>query len=98
MARPCKPRKTCCVPGAYYFKPRGIPLCELEETTLNIVEVESLRLADSLGLYHEAAAKKMGISRQTFGNTIKTARSKIADAIIKGKALRIEQPKRKEFK
>jgi len=98
MTRPCKPRTICCRPGSYYYKPAGIPLFELEESVLNLAEVEALRLADSMGLYQDAAARKMGISRQTFGNTIKAARRKVADAIIKGKALRIEQPKRKEQK
>ena len=98
MTRPCKPRRICCRPGAYYFKPAGIPLFELEESVLSMAEAEALRLADSLGLYQDAAARKMGISRQTFGNTIKTARRKIADAIVNGKALRIEQPDRKEHR
>ncbi len=90
MPRPCKDRKICVAPRAVYFKPRGIPLTGLEEIGLAIDEVEAMRLADLEGLYQEAAAARMGISRQTFGNTIASAHRKVAEAIIRGKALRID--------
>jgi hypothetical protein len=35
-------------------------------------------------------AGEIGVSRQTFGNIIKSARKKIADGIVKGKAIKIE--------
>jgi hypothetical protein len=53
-------------------------------------EFEAIRLADLEGLYQEDAAKKMKISRQTFGNIIKSSHGKLADALINGKAIRIE--------
>jgi predicted DNA-binding protein (UPF0251 family) len=90
MSRPKKCRCTSCIPGAYYFKPRGIPLIHLEEITLTIDELEAIRLADYEGLYHEEAAKQMDISRATFGRILDGARNKVAGAIIKGKALKIE--------
>jgi uncharacterized protein len=90
MPRPCKCRKICGSPLADYFKPRGIPLQELEEVGLSIDEFEAVRLADLEGLYQEDAAKKMDISRQTFGNIIASAHKKIADAIVNAKALKIE--------
>ena len=74
----------------HYFKPRGIPLVELEEVSLNLDELETLRLADFEGLYHEEAAKQMNISRATFGRILDGARHKSAGAIINGKALKIE--------
>jgi predicted DNA-binding protein (UPF0251 family) len=89
MARPCKCRRIGLTPDVVYFKPRGIPLCSLEEVCLSLDEVEAIRLADMQGLYQEQAAKKMNISRQTFGNIINVAHKKIADAIINGKALQI---------
>jgi predicted DNA-binding protein (UPF0251 family) len=76
--------------NAFYFKPRGIPLCELEEVVLRADEVESVRLADWKGLYQETASGKMRISRQTFGRIIESAHRKIADALLNGKALRID--------
>jgi predicted DNA-binding protein (UPF0251 family)/predicted Fe-Mo cluster-binding NifX family protein len=72
------------------MKPAGIPARELEEVRLGFDEAEALRLADLEGLYQEAAARSMGVSRQTFGRIIETARRKVADAILNAKALRIE--------
>ena len=90
MSRPKKCRCVTCIPGAVYFKPRGIPLVDLEEVSLNLDELEALRLADYEGLYHEEAAQKMSISRATFGRILDMARHKITGAIVNGKALKIE--------
>lgn len=72
------------------MKPAGIPARELEELILGFDEAEALRLADLEGLYQEAAARSMGVSRQTFGRIVESARRKVADALLNGKALRIE--------
>ena len=90
MPRPFKCRRVCGNPTADYFKPRGIPVSELKEINLTIDEFEAIRLADLGGLYQEDAAKKMHISRQTFGNIIESAHKKIADSIVNAKALKIE--------
>ena len=90
MPRPCRCRRIRCKPDTNYFKPRGIPLGMLEEVNLALDELEAVRLADWEGLYQEDAAKKMNISRQTFGNIIKSAHKKIADALLNAKALKIE--------
>lgn len=90
MSRPIKCRHVSFKPGSTYFKPRAIPLSALEELTLSLDELEALRLADFEGLYHEEAANKMHVSRQTFGNIVKAARKKVADALVNGKAIRIE--------
>jgi uncharacterized protein len=89
MPRPRKYRKVKCNPTAYYFKPRAVPLSNLEEIILEIDELESLRLADYQALSHEQAAAKMKISRATFGRIVEKARKKIADAILNGKAIKI---------
>ena len=89
MARPLKIRHINCVPASRYFKPVGIPLRELEEIILGMDELEAMRLTDLEGLYQAAAAEKMGVSRQTIGNILNSAHSKIAEALLKGKALRI---------
>ena len=62
---------------------------ELEVSILTHDEVETLRLADLDGLYHEEAAKKMGISRATFGRILVSARRKLVDAFIRGKGLQV---------
>jgi predicted DNA-binding protein (UPF0251 family) len=90
MARPCKCRRVQGPPVACYFKPKGIPLPQLQEVVLTVDELEALRLADLEGLYQENAAQKMGVSRPTFGNIIAAARRKVADSLVHGKALKIE--------
>ncbi len=96
MSRPCRCRRIRCKPDTNYFKPRGIPLDKLEEVNLGLDELEAMRLADFNGLYQEDAAKKMDISRQTFGNIINSAHKKIADVILNAKALKIEGGKVKK--
>jgi predicted DNA-binding protein (UPF0251 family) len=78
------------MPESNYFKPRGIPLSMLEEVNLTVDELEAVRLADLDGLYQEQAAEKMNVSRQTFGRIIESAHKKVAEALVKGKALKIE--------
>lgn len=89
MGRPFKCRKVACTVAVTYFKPQGIPLCELEEVVLELDEIEALRLADREELYQADAAARMGVSRQTFGNIIARAYKKVAEALLEGKALRI---------
>jgi predicted DNA-binding protein (UPF0251 family) len=90
MPRPFKCRRVRCRIKENFFKPCGIPFENLEEIQLTIDELEAIRLADLQELYQEEAAEKMGISRQTFGNIIKSAHKKIADFLINAKLLKIE--------
>jgi len=90
VARPRNCRRVGSVPESNYFKPRGIPLSTLEEVILNVDEFEAIRLADLEGLYQEQAAEKMKVSRPTFGRIIDSAHKKVAEALVKGKALKIE--------
>jgi predicted DNA-binding protein (UPF0251 family)/predicted Fe-Mo cluster-binding NifX family protein len=71
------------------MKPAGVPARELETVVLGLDEAEALRLADLEGLYQEAAARSMGVSRPTFGRIVEAARRKVADAVLNGKALRL---------
>jgi predicted DNA-binding protein (UPF0251 family) len=96
MSRPRKCRVVQCKPEATFFKPRGIPLIELEEVSMSIDELEAIRLADYEKLYHEDAAKNMKISRQTFGRILNKAHGKVAECLIKGKALKINTKKMEE--
>ena len=90
MARPIKQRCINCMPVASYFKPAGIPLRELDEIVLAMDELEAMRLTDMEGLYQADAAERMGVSRQTIGNILNGVHRKIADALLNGKALRIQ--------
>lgn len=89
MTRPCKCRRISGQPRSFLFKPCGVPFRELHETRLTLDELEAIRLADLEELYQEAAALRMGVSRQTFGNIIRSAHNKIADALVNAKSLRI---------
>ena len=90
MVRPQKERFVAFNPEVSYFKPRGIPMVNLEEVRLTIDGCESIRLADLLDLSHEEAGRQMGVSRATFGRIVQQARKTIADALINGKAINIE--------
>ena len=92
MSRPCCPRHIAHRPPANYFKPAGIPLCELQEIELAADELEALRLADVEDLYHTEAAKRMRVSRQTFDRIVRRARMKVAEALVRGRALRVLAP------
>jgi len=89
MTRPCKCRRISGQPRSFLFKPCGIPFHELQETCLTLDELEAVRLADLGELYQEEAARRMGVSRQTFGNIIRSAHGKIADALVNAKSLKI---------
>jgi predicted DNA-binding protein (UPF0251 family) len=65
-------------------------MANLEEVLMTLDEFEALRLADLEGLYQEKAAARMGVSRPTFSRIVESAHRKIADALVHGKALRIE--------
>jgi predicted DNA-binding protein (UPF0251 family) len=90
MARPYKCCKVAFVPGVTYFKPAGIPLPSLEEVRLSVEEAEALRLKDIEGMEQEQGARMMNISRSTFQRILVSAHQKIADALLNGKALRID--------
>lgn len=90
MPRPRRCRWIEAEPNSSYFKPRGIPLAYLEEVVLTVDEHEALRLADFMGLEQEEGAKRMKISRQTFGRMLSSARKKVAEGIVQAKAIKIE--------
>jgi predicted DNA-binding protein (UPF0251 family) len=89
MVRPIKPRRIQFDPKAVYFKPRAVPLSMLEEVELSLDEIEALRLCDLEGLDQVEAAKRMKISQTTIYRILTSARKKIADALINGKAIKI---------
>ena len=90
MSRPRRMRRVAFQPDITYFKPAGIRMTELEETNLTIAELESIRLKEVEELDQETAAKKMDISQPTFHRLLLSSRKKIADALVNGKAIRIE--------
>lgn len=83
-------RRVSSIPDVTYFKPVGIPLSHLQEVRLSIEAAEAIRLKDLEGLEQEDCARRMNVSRTTFSRVLNSARQAIADAILNGKAIRIE--------
>jgi predicted DNA-binding protein (UPF0251 family) len=75
---------------AGYFKPAGVPLHFLEEVQLFMEEAEALRLKDIEGLEQADSAASMGVSRPTFQRILASAHRKVADALLNGKAIKIQ--------
>lgn len=90
MVRPTIKRRIREIPNVRYFKPPGIPLRELAEVVIAEDFLEAIRLVDFEGLYQDAAAEKMGVSRPTISRILALGRKAIADALVNGKAIRIE--------
>jgi uncharacterized protein len=93
MPRPCKRRRIRGRPHSAFFKPSGIPASELESIVLARDEFEAIRLKDFLGADQKACADQMGISQPTFHRLLISARKKLADAVVNGKAIMITEPK-----
>lgn len=87
MSRPPKCRRIAEQARPCAFKPAGVPGQQLETIELGLDELEALRLADVEGLYFDAAAAQMGVSRPTFGRLIERARHKVARALVQSKML-----------
>ena len=90
MTRPPKCRRVESLPIVTYFKPAGVPLRVLDEVLLSLEEAEAIRLKDLEGLEQEEGAQRMNVSRPTFQRVLASARQKVTDALLNGKAVRIE--------
>jgi predicted DNA-binding protein (UPF0251 family) len=89
MPRPRLCRKIGVDPQVTYYKPRGIPLQNLEEVELTHEEWEALRLKHTEGLDQIESAKKMKTSQSTLQRILAAAHKKIGQAIVKGLAIKI---------
>jgi uncharacterized protein len=65
-------------------------MVELKEVILTLEEHEVVRLIDLENIEQSKAGEMMKISQPTLSRILKSARKKIADAIISGKAIKIE--------
>lgn len=90
MPRPRLCRRIRFRPGITYFKPAGVRITELDEVVLTFEEYEAIRLIDLEGVNQGKAGKQMKISQPTLSRLLKSARKKLSEAIIKGKAIKIE--------
>jgi len=82
------PRFVSAYPVIAAFVPYGCPVTG--EVSITIEALEAIRLSDFEHLDQAAAADMMAVSRHTFGRILADARSTIAEALVTGKALKIE--------
>lgn len=90
MVRPRRTRHVSFNPKVTYFKPAGVPLKTLKEVILTFEELEAVRLIDSERVGQIDAGKKMDISQSTLSRLLKSAREKLAKAILNGNSIKIE--------
>ena len=72
-----------------YFKPQGVAMRGLEQVSLNVEEFEALRLRDYAELDQNSAALRMKVSQPTFCRVYRSARAKVARALVEGLAIKI---------
>ncbi len=89
MARPTKWRRIEKMPQTSFFIPSDRGAGNLPKVMLKLEELEAVRLKDLEGLEQEECAQKMEVSRPTFQRILSSARVKIADGLINGKAIHI---------
>lgn len=82
MARTKRLRKIVAPPSFTSFMPIGIDLEEKDSIELLYEEYEAIKLADYNSMNHQEAAVLMGVSRPTFARIYKSARQKIAKALV----------------
>lgn len=87
MSRPPLPRHICCRLNGLGFRPLGRPPYRADAIHIGVDELEAMRLADIEGLYQDAAAERMGVSRQTYARILGRARSAVARSLVEQKML-----------
>lgn len=87
MARPTRCRRVCAEPDCHGFAPQR--MTGGETVILTVDEYEAIRLVDYEKRTHEQCAAQMEISRTTATEIYESARFKIADSLVNGKALEI---------
>lgn len=89
MPRPRKWRRVCALPNNARFGPLGTVPEAFPTVNMTIDEYETIRLIDLERLTQEECALRMGIARSTVQGIYDTARRKLSDALVNGKALLI---------
>jgi uncharacterized protein len=89
MPRPKRIRKMNNPPHFKGFRPIGLP-DENNPVVINFEEYEAIRLSDFEFNGHVEAAQIMGVSRPTYTRIYESARRKVAQAFVLGKAIVFE--------
>jgi predicted DNA-binding protein (UPF0251 family) len=87
-------RYICGKPDILVFKPAGIERHNLEEILVELDEYEAMRLVDIENLTMQIWAEKMGISPATFNRLVQSVHTKIANALVFWKIIRINDTPR----
>ncbi|MFC1661150.1 DUF134 domain-containing protein [Gemmatimonadota bacterium] len=87
MPRPRKKRHCRHFEGDRVFKPRSIPMTELEVLHLGEDELEALRLCDVEGYHQAVAGARMGVSRGTVQRLLKSGRATLVRVLVEEQAL-----------
>ena len=87
MPRPPLPRRVCCQLNGLGFRPIGAAAAKADALRIGVDELEAIRLADIEGLYQDAAAARMGVSRQTYARILNRARMAVARSLVEQKML-----------
>lgn len=90
MPRPHKWRMVAHFPSCDSFQPEGPHPVDREPIRLFWEELEAIRLKDLEGLDQLQAAERMEVSRPTFQRILRSARNKVAQALVNGLALRVD--------
>ena len=92
MPRPRKCRRVCAMPENQGFEPLGKQEknCGNRIVKMSIDEYETIRLIDWEKLTQVQCSEQMGIARTTVTGIYDSARTKLADALIHGKMLKIQ--------
>lgn len=90
MPRLPKERLIESLPPIGAFLPQTPPSTITSEITLTLDEMESIRLVDLEHLSQAGAAEQMAISAPTLNRILMTAHEKIAAALWRGSAIKIE--------
>jgi predicted DNA-binding protein (UPF0251 family) len=85
-----KPRWIGFDPPGVCFVPQPMPAPGMDLIALTLDELEALRLADLEGLGQEEAARRMNVSRPTFGRIVGQARKKVATALVHERGIGVE--------
>ena len=91
MPRPRLYRKIRCRIKSDFFKPNGIEMKKLDVIEISKEELEALRLKNIKNFNQIESAKQMKTSQSTFQRILDSAYKKVSDAIVNGKAIRINK-------
>lgn len=89
MARPQKNRKIDSKLKLNCYRPVWIDESTLERVEIDPCEMQAIKLSQLDNLSQAESAKYMEVSASTFNRILKSGNSKIADALINGKAIKI---------